>query len=149
MLTRWLMATELPPDTPPSLRAAIHQAIALGSRFSLAAIFWQSGQTKVTADWRLSDAAIELFRTEYKLPWIPPEWAASMAAIAEHLFPVLLVLGLLTRLSALSLLGLTAVIQIFVYPQAWPTHLSWATLMLYLLLHGAGNLSLDRASRLK
>ena len=67
-----------------------------------------------------------------------------MATLAEHLFPVLLVLGLFTRLSALALLGMTLVIQVFVYPDAWPTHLSWAALMLYLAGRGAGRLSLDR-----
>ncbi len=70
-----------------------------------------------------------------------------MAAYAEHLFPVLLVLGLFTRASGLALLGMTAVIQIFVYPQAWPTHLSWAALMLYLMAHGAGRWSVDRCLR--
>ena len=74
--------------------------------------------------------------------------AAHLAAYAEHLFPLLLVLGLFTRLSALSLLGMTLVIQLFVYPSAWPTHLSWAALLLYLVGRGAGKLSLDRLLRL-
>ena len=65
------------------------------------------------------------------MPLIPPELAAHLATYAEHLFPLLLVLGLFTRLSAVALLGMTAVIQIFVYPDAWPTHLSWAGLLLY------------------
>ena len=69
----------------------------------------------------------------------------TCATYAEHLFPILLVLGLFTRLSALALLGMTAVIQIFVYPDAWPTHLSWAALLLYLVGRGAGRCSLDRA----
>ena len=132
-------------------------AIALLGRFSIAAVFWKSGQTKIegfAADFvagefslgwpRLSDSAVALFLGEYKLPLIPPEWAAQMATVAEHLFPVLLVLGLATRLSALALLGMTLVIQVFVYPDAWPTHLSWAALMLYLAGRGAGSLSLDR-----
>ena len=89
--------------------------------------------------------AYALIRDEYKLPLLPPELAAQMATVAEHLFPVLLVLGLFTRLSALALLGMTLVIQVFVYPDAWPTHLSWAGLMLYLAGRGAGNVSLDRA----
>ncbi len=75
---------------------------------------------------------------------LPPELAAQMAATAEHVFPILLVLGLFTRLSALALLGMTLVIQVFVYPDAWPTHLSWAALMLYLAGRGAGPVSLDR-----
>ena len=77
------------------------------------------------------------------MPLLSPEFAAHMAAYAEHLFPILLVLGLFTRLSAFALLGMTAVIQIFVYPDAWPTHLSWAALMLYLIGRGAGPVSLD------
>jgi putative oxidoreductase len=85
-----------------------------------------------------------LFREEYKVLLLP-EVAAHMATYAEHLFPLLLVLSLFTRLSALALLGMTGVIQIFVYPDAWPTHLSWATLMLYLAGRGGGALALDRA----
>ena len=79
-----------------------------------------------------------------RLPLLPPEFAAHLAAYAEHLFPLLLVAGLFTRLSALALLGMTAVIQIFVYPDAWPTHLSWAALLLYLAGRGGGPLSIDR-----
>jgi putative oxidoreductase len=97
----------------------------------------------------LTPGAYELFRTEYRLPLVPPEIAAPLAAYAEHLFPVLLVLGLATRLSALALLGMTLVIQVFVYPDAWPTHLSWAALLLYLAGRGAGSLSLDRLLRLR
>ena len=73
-----------------------------------------------------------------------PALAAQMATVAEHVFPLLLVLGLFTRLSALALLGMTLVIQVLVYPDAWPTHLSWAGLMLYLVGRGAGHVSLDR-----
>ncbi len=76
-------------------------------------------------------------------------FAAHMAAYAEHFFPLLLVLGLFTRLSALAFLGMTAVIHIFVYPDAWPTHLSWAALMLNLAGRGAGLVPLDRALGLK
>jgi putative oxidoreductase len=72
-----------------------------------------------------------------------------MATYSEHLVPILLVLGLFTRFSALALLGMTAVIQIFVYPDAWPTHLSWAALMLYLIGRGAGPLSLDQRLGIK
>ena len=93
----------------------------------------------------LTDSAYELFRTEYKLPLVPPEIAAHLAAYSEHLFPLLLVLGIFTRLSALALLGMTLVIQVFVYPDAWPTHLSWAALLLYLVGRGGGRLSLDHA----
>jgi putative oxidoreductase len=92
---------------------------------------------------------VALFADEYKVPLLPPELAAHLAAYAEHLFPILLVLGLLTRASALALFGMTAVIQIFVYPDAWPTHLVWATALLYLAARGAGRLSLDSVLGLK
>ena len=121
-----------------------HDLLALAARAALAAIFWLSGRTKVDGWWTVSDSAYELFRTEYRLPVIPPELAAPLAAGAEHLLPVLLVLGVFTRGAALALLGMTLVIQIFVYPQAWPTHLSWAALLLYLAGQGAGRWSLDR-----
>lgn len=124
-------------------RLVTHDVLALTTRISIAAIFFYSGRTKVTGFLTLNDSAYELFRTEYKLPFIPPELAAHLAAYAEHLFPLLLVLGLATRLSALALLGMTAVIQVFVYPDAWPTHLSWAALALYLAGRGAGRWSLD------
>ena len=115
----------------------------------MAAIFFLSGRTKVDGFMTINNSAYTLFREEYKVPLLPPEFAAHMATYAEHLFPILLVLGLFTRPSALALLGMTAVIQIFVYPDAWPTHLTWAVLMLYLIGRGAGPLSLDRAFGLK
>lgn len=126
-----------------------HGLLALAARLAVGAIFFLSGRTKVEGFLTVSDSAYTLFREEYKVPLLPPEFAAHMATYAEHLFPVLLVLGLCTRLSALALLGMTAVIQIFVYPDAWPTHLSWAALMLYLIGRGAGPLSLDRALGVK
>jgi putative oxidoreductase len=121
-----------------------HSLIALAARFSIAGIFLLSGRTKVEGWLTVSDTAIALFADEYKVPLLPPALAAHLAAYAEHLFPILLVLGLFTRLSALALLGMTAVIQIFVYPDAWPTHLVWATALLYLAGRGAGAVSLDR-----
>ena len=124
-------------------RLVTHDLLALATRVGIAAIFFNSGRTKVTGFMTLTDGAVELFRTEYKLPVLPPELAALLAAYAEHLFPLLLVLGLATRLSALALLGMTLVIQVFVYPDAWPTHLSWAALLFYLAGRGAGRLSLD------
>ncbi|MEJ7686529.1 MAG: DoxX family protein [Variovorax sp.] len=129
-------------------RAVSHDLIAIASRIGIAAVFYLSGRTKVDGFLTVTDGAYELFRTEYKLPLVPPELAAHMAAYAEHLFPVLLVLGLFTRLSALALLGMTLVIQVFVYPDAWPTHLSWAALLLYLVGRGGGRLSLDRLLRI-
>lgn len=132
-------------------------AIQFLARFSIAVTFWISGQTKVEGLVvdpigghihlglpHLSDSAVELFRNEYALPLLPPELAAHMAATAEHVFPLLLLLGLATRLSAAALLGMTLVIEIFVYPLAYPTHGLWAALMLYLMSRGPGAFSLDR-----
>jgi len=115
----------------------------LAARFAAAAIFFLSGRTKVEGWFTLKDSTIDLFRYEYMLPLVPPEVAAPLAAFAEHALPLLLVAGLFTRCAALGLLGMTAVIEIFVYPQAWPTHLSWAALLLPLVAQGAGRFSLD------
>lgn len=130
--------------------------LAFVARFSIAAVFWKSGQTKVqgfaidivnrefTLGWpRLSDSVVDLFRDEYHLPLVPPEIAATMAATAEHLFPILILFGFATRLSALALLGMTMTIQLFVYPDAYPTHGTWAAVLLYLMVHGPGKLSVD------
>jgi putative oxidoreductase len=119
-----------------------HELIALAARLGTAGVFWQSARTKVDG-FRITDTAFLLFREEYRIPLVPPEIAAVMATTAEHLFSVLLVLGLATRLSAAALLGMTLVIEIFVYPLAWPTHLVWATCFLYLVGRGPGALSLD------
>ena len=123
-----------------------HSLIALLARFSIAAVFWQSGQTKV--EWtsggpRLSPNAVDLFRDEYRLPLLAPDVAALLAATAEHVLPVLLLVGLATRLSALGLLAMTLVIQFLVYPGAYPTHGTWAALLLWLAALGPGRLSLD------
>jgi len=118
--------------------------LTLCARVALAAIFFLSGRTKVDGIITVNNSAYTLFRDEYKVPFIPPEFAAHMATYAEHLFPILLALGLFTRFAALALFGMTLVIQIFVYPSAWPTHLSWATLMLYLAARGGGAAALDR-----
>lgn len=122
-----------------------HDALALGARASMAGVFLMSGRTKVEGLLGVTDAAVSLFEEEYRLPLVPADLAAHLAAYAEHLFPLLLVLGLGTRVSAAALLGMTLVIQVFVYPAAWPTHLSWATLLAYLLGRGAGRWSLDHA----
>lgn len=119
--------------------------LALSARFAMAGIFFQSGRTKVDGWLTLTDSAYALFRDEYEVPLVPPEIAAHLAAYAEHLFPLLLALGLCTRLSALALLGMTVVIQVFVYPDAWATHLSWAGLLLFLVGRGGGAMALDRA----
>lgn len=130
--------------------------IAFVARFSMAAVFWNSGQTKVQGlvinlvsgefqlGWpSLSDSALALFQDEYKLPFIPPEIAALMAATAEHVLPLLLLIGLCTRFSALAMLGMTLVIQFFVYPGAYATHGTWAAVLLYLIARGPGTLSVD------
>lgn len=130
--------------------------IALLGRFSIAAVFWRSGQTKVDGlaidlvegrlqlGWpRLSDSAVLLFREEYRLPLLSPEVWATLAALGEHLLPVMILLGLGTRFAALGLLVMTAVIQFLVYPGAYPTHGVWAAVLLYLMARGAGQLSLD------
>jgi putative oxidoreductase len=124
------------------LRLVPDSLLLLGARLFPAAVFWQSGQTKVDG-WRLNDSALYLFQEEYRLPILDPLLAAHLAAIAEHLFPLMLVLGLATRLSALALLGMTLVIQCFVYPDAWPTHGTWAVLLLWLVARGPGSVSLD------
>jgi putative oxidoreductase len=130
--------------------------VALVARVGIGATFWLSGQTKIEGlvldpvglhaefGWpHVSEGALELFRTEYALPLIPPELAAPLAAFSEHLFPLMLLLGLGTRYAALALLGMTAVIEVFVYPDAWPTHAVWAACLLFLVARGGGALSLD------
>jgi putative oxidoreductase len=159
------------PDTSPRAQGGIarailglnalfaripEDAIKLLARVSLAVTFWASGQTKIEGlvldpiGWnvelgvpRVSESAIELFHTDYALPLIDPTLATYLAAFAEHLLPVLLLLGLATRLSALGLLLMTLVIQVLVYPSAYPTHGLWAALLLYLMARGPGRVSLD------
>lgn len=133
-----------------------HSLIAFIARFSIAAVFWKSGQTKVEGlaidlldgtvqlGWpRLADSTIPLFQSEYHVPLLSPEIAAHMAAFAEHFFPVLILIGFATRFSALALLGMTLVIEVFVYPDAYPTHGTWAAVLLYLMATGPGRLSID------
>ena len=119
--------------------------LAIVARLAIAAIFFLSGRTKVSGLLTLKTSTYALFETEYRLPLLAPHLAAHLAAYAEHFFPLLLVLGLFTRFAALSLLGMTIVIEVFIYPDAWPTHLSWAGLLLYLVGRGGGAFSLDRA----
>lgn len=126
-----------------------HDLLALAARFGIAGVFWLSGRTKVDGWLLVSESAVALFEDEYKVPLLSPELAARLAAYAEHLFPVLLVIGLATRVSALALLCMTAVIQVFVYPLAWPTHLVWAAALLYLAARGGGRLSIDRVAGLR
>jgi putative oxidoreductase len=116
-----------------------YTVLALPLRAAIATVFWNSGTTKL-ASW---DTTLTLFADEYKVPLLSPEVAATLAASIELSMPVLLVLGLCTRAAALVLLGMTGFIEIFVYPQAWPTHIQWAAMLLVLLCRGPGALSLD------
>lgn len=115
---------------------------ALMLRLFPAAVFWASAQTKVDG-FAIADSTFYLFEQEYALPIIPSVLAAYLATIAEHLLSVLLVTGFLTRLAAAGLLGMTLVIQIFVYPGAWMTHGLWAACFVTLIARGPGALSLD------
>lgn len=117
-------------------------------RFAIAATFFLSGRTKVEGWFTLSDSTFFLFESEYALPLMPPAAAAYIATTAEHLFPILLVLGLFTRFSASALLIMTLVIQTFVYPDAWPTHLLWSALLIPLIARGAGTVSVDHHLRI-
>lgn len=123
-----------------------HDLVALVSRLSIGAVFWMSGETKVEG-WHVTDSAVFLFENEYRLPLIDPYIAAHLAAFAEHFFPLLLWIGFASRLSALALLGMTLVIEIFVYPDAWPTHGSWAVCLLVIIAGGPGRLSIDHLLR--
>ena len=115
-------------------------------RVALAGIFWRSGRSKVEeGSWfQISDSTYFLFSEEYSAVPLPSDFAAVMATVSEHVFPILLVLGLLTRLSAAALIGMTMVIQIFVYTEAWwSVHMLWVALALVLIVRGGGSLSVD------
>ncbi|AEF53258.1 DoxX family protein [Marinomonas posidonica] len=134
--------------------------ILLIARFSLAAVFWLSAQTKIDGfainfismqfqlGWpHISDTTYFLFEHEYALPLLPPAFAAVMATIAEHVLAVLVLIGFLTRYAALGLALMTLVIQIFVYPDAYATHGTWLAISLLLMRKGAGKFSLDQLRR--
>src|SRR5215471_7709322 len=144
------MSSSAPPTPPRRLSTTVGRVIqwldavpysllAIPLRLAVATIFWNSAMTKL-ANWA---TAVALFEDEYKLPLLAPEIAAYIAVTIELTAPVLMVLGLATRFASLVLLGMTAVIEIFVYPLAWPTHIQWAAMLLVLLCRGAGKLSLD------
>jgi putative oxidoreductase len=120
-----------------------YSLVAFVARFAVASVFWRSGQTKVEGFFQIKDNTFFLFREEYKVPLIPPDAAAYLSTIAEHVFPVLLLVGLASRLSALGLMGMTLVIQIFVYPDGWPDHILWIALLLLIIARGPGAISLD------
>lgn len=123
--------------------------LTLVARLGVASVFFLSGRTKVDGVLHITDGAYSLFADEYALPLIPPDVAAHLATYSEHLFSMLLVLGLFTRLSALAFLGMTLVIEVFVYPDAWSTHLSWAAILLFLVAKGGGGWSLDRVFKIR
>lgn len=140
-----------------NLIARIHQRIsaavpdwplALLLRIGVAVPFFLSGRTKVEGLLTISPSTQYLFAEEYRVPLLPPELAATLATFAEHALPILLILGLLTRPAAIGLLGMTLVIQLFVIPGGWPTHLLWAGPLIYLIARGPGSASLDRVLRL-
>ena len=121
------------------LNAVPYWILALPPRLAIATVFWNSGTAKL-ANW---DTTLALFSSEYQLPLLPPVVAAYLAATIELTTPPLLVLGLLTRPVAALLLGMTTIIEVFVYPDAWPTHIQWAAMLLVLLCRGAGVVSVD------
>ncbi|MGF6495753.1 putative oxidoreductase [Luteibacter sp. 621] len=125
-------------------RVIPESALLLVARLGIAAVFFQSGRTKVEGLLTIKASTYDLFESEYALPLIPSHVAAHLATYAEHVFPILLLLGLFTRTSAFALLAMTTVIEVFVYPDAWPTHLSWAGLLLPLIARGGGTWSLDQ-----
>jgi putative oxidoreductase len=150
MIAPSTVARPAAPLVRPALAARARQAIALLERFpmpllqlmfrvAIASVFWSSGQTKI-ASW---ETTIALFRDEYMVPVLPPEIAAMLGATFELACPVFIVLGLGTRIAILPPLGMTLVIQLFVYPEYWTQHLMWASALLFLLTRGPGALSLD------
>ena len=132
-LRRWFVAVR---DLLGRFPLAI---IQLAMRVAIGAVFFNSGLLKINS-WEF---ALKLFEDEYKVPFIDPLWAARLATFNELTFPVLLFVGLATRLATLPLLGMIAVIQTFIYPQAWTEHLLWASILVFLLTRGPGTLSVD------
>ena len=125
------------------LEAIPYALLAIPLRLALATVFWDSAMAHL-ANWQTT---LELFETEYQVPIIPYDIAAYLAVSIEVTTPILLVLGLLTRLAAAALFGMVAVIEIFVYPEAWPTHIQWVAMLLVLLCRGPGAWSLDHLIR--
>ena len=113
--------------------------LQLAMRVGVGAVFFRSGLLKIDS-WQFT---IQLFRDEYKVPLLDPVIAAQAAAIVELGIPPLLFAGIATRLATLPLLGMIAVIQVFVYPNAWSDHLMWASALLLVLTRGPGSFSLD------
>lgn len=142
---RWIAFTDSLASFPMAL-------IQLALRIGVAMVFWRSGLTKVVTNeagslplfpLQLGESTVMLFELEYNVPLLPPAWAAWLAAVSELTFPILLVVGFASRISAAALLGMTLVIQLFVYPGNWTEHLFWAGALALILSRGAGPLSLD------
>ncbi|MFB0914643.1 MAG: DoxX family protein [Burkholderiaceae bacterium] len=123
--------------------AVPHSVIALLARIAMGSTFWLSARTKVDGLLTLKDSTFFLFENEYALPVLPVNVAAYLATYSEHLFALMLFVGLGSRLGVAGMLAITAVIQLLVYPSAWPTHLGWAVLLLVIIAQGPGKLSLD------
>ena len=119
-----------------------YTVIALAARLAVADVFWRSGQTKVSG-FSIREETFYLFREEYKVPLLPPDVAAYLSTVGEHVFPILLFLGLASRLSALGLLAMTMVIQLFVVPGGWPEHILWLSLLALIIARGPGAISID------
>src|SRR5215831_179268 len=113
--------------------------LQLGMRIGVGMVFFKAGLLK----YQSFEFAVKLFEDEYKVPFLAPAIAAHMAMINELTTSTLLFLGLATRLATLPLFGMISVIQIFVYPTAWPDHLLWGSLLIFLLTRGPGPLSVD------
>ena len=126
--------------------------VAVIARLGIFFVFWSSVQTKITGAtllgqkwmfWRITDSTFMLFEYEYTVPLLPPDFAAYLATFCEFFLSIGIIIGLFTRMSAAGLLILTLVIQFFVYPGEWPVHLLWTGLLLYLIKHGPGGISID------
>lgn len=125
-----------------ALRALDHVPLSLLQllmRVGVGSVFFNAGLLKYRS-WELT---LLLFRDEYKVPLFDPALMARIATFNELTFSTLLFLGLATRLATLPFLGMIAVIQTFVYPNAWVEHLVWASILLFLLARGGGALSID------
>lgn len=141
--------------------------LSVWARVAVAAIFWRSAMTKITLNedaanfsfgqvwqvitlkWEISDMTYMLFENEYDVPLISSNLAANMAILAEISLPILLILGLATRLSAFALFMMVVVIQIFVFPGSWPDHMIWAISLLFLMKNGSGPYALDNVIKRK
>jgi len=137
MLLDWLEAGRRLAERIP------YSIVALVARLAVASVFWRSSQTKVDDFFHIKDTTFFLFREEYKVPVLPPDLAAYLATYQEIIFSVCLVIGLFSRFSALALMVMVAVIQIFVYPEGWPEHILWFALLLLIIARGPGAISLD------